>query len=191
LADAIRNVRENVTTASNLLQFLAEGELCDLPRPAARPDAAVHRRAAARRDGLGAVRAYRGLYHVLLGRIAPLEGIGPEQLTIDKLVERVASGDVREVVMATNPNGRRRRHGLAPLLAPRMIQSMEILQLPIMALQERIEQEMNENPCWNAGEDPDLPEEPAERENPDAPDRSEKELVVDEGRTTPTISSGC
>ena len=46
---------------------------------------------------------YSGLYHVLLGRIAPLEGIGPEQLTVDDLVERVRTGNVREVIMATNP----------------------------------------------------------------------------------------
>jgi recombination protein RecR len=46
---------------------------------------------------------YRGLYHVLLGRLAPLEGIGPEQLTITALIERVRSGGIREVVMATNP----------------------------------------------------------------------------------------
>ena len=46
---------------------------------------------------------YRGLYHVLLGRIAPLDGIGPDQLTLDKLVERVRKGQFREVIMATNP----------------------------------------------------------------------------------------
>jgi recombination protein RecR len=40
---------------------------------------------------------------VLLGRLAPLEGIGPEQLTLAALVERVRSGGIREVVMATNP----------------------------------------------------------------------------------------
>jgi len=44
------------------------------------------------------------VYHVLGGHIAPLEGIGPEDLTIDKLVGRVRSGGVKEVVMATNPN---------------------------------------------------------------------------------------
>ncbi|MBU6173747.1 MAG: toprim domain-containing protein, partial [Planctomycetes bacterium] len=43
-------------------------------------------------------------YHVLLGRIAPLDGIGPEQLTIDSLVERVHRGNYTEVIMATNPN---------------------------------------------------------------------------------------
>jgi RNA polymerase sigma-54 factor len=65
-------------------------------------------------------------------------------------------------------------------LAPRMIQSMEILQLPILALQERIEQELNENPVLEvAEEDPALPEEPQDRENPDAPTEDEKPLVVE------------
>ncbi len=46
---------------------------------------------------------YRGLYHVLLGRIAPLDGIGPDQLTIEPLIERVRNGTFREVIMGTNP----------------------------------------------------------------------------------------
>ena len=46
---------------------------------------------------------YRGLYHVLLGRLAPLEGIGPEQLTIESLCQRVKSGEVDEIIMGTNP----------------------------------------------------------------------------------------
>ena len=45
----------------------------------------------------------RGTYHVLMGHIAPLEGIEPEDLTIDALVERVRRGEVREVVLALNP----------------------------------------------------------------------------------------
>ncbi len=58
---------------------------------------------------------------------------------------------------------------------------MEILQLPILALQERIEQEMNDNPLLEVQEiDPALPEETEERDNPDAPADSERELVVDE-----------
>ncbi len=69
------------------------------------------------------------------------------------------------------------------VLAPRMIQSMEILQLPIMALQERIEQEMQENPALELqDEDLDLPDEPAEVVNPDAPSEEERELVVDENK---------
>jgi len=69
------------------------------------------------------------------------------------------------------------------VLAPRMIQSMEILQLPVLALQERIDQEMNDNPVLELREkDPNLPDEPTDRENPDAPSSQEKELVVDEGK---------
>lgn len=45
----------------------------------------------------------RGVYHVLMGHIAPLEGIEPEDLTIDALVRRVQTGKVREVVLALNP----------------------------------------------------------------------------------------
>lgn len=67
------------------------------------------------------------------------------------------------------------------IMAPRMIQSMEILQLPILALQERIEQELSENPVLELLEsDENAPSEEAERENPDAPSESEKEMVVDE-----------
>lgn len=43
---------------------------------------------------------YTGLYHVLGGLISPLDGIGPEQLEIDSLIERVAAGDVREIILA-------------------------------------------------------------------------------------------
>ena len=67
------------------------------------------------------------------------------------------------------------------ILAPRMIQSMEILQLPIIELEERIEQEIAENPCLEKQEtDPDLPDEPTDEENPNAPTSEERELVVDE-----------
>ena len=66
-------------------------------------------------------------------------------------------------------------------MAPRMIQSMEILQLPVLALEERIEQELSENPVLELTEtDESSTDEESERENPDAPTESEKELVVDE-----------
>jgi len=48
--------------------------------------------------------AYKGLYHVLMGALSPLDGIGPEQLKIDALLKRVAAGNVREIICATNPN---------------------------------------------------------------------------------------
>lgn len=46
---------------------------------------------------------YRGLYHALLGHLSPLRGVGPDQLTIAPLLERVSGGSVREVILATNP----------------------------------------------------------------------------------------
>ncbi len=48
-------------------------------------------------------REFEGVYHVLHGVISPMNGIGPEQLTIKSLVERATSGEVKEVIMATNP----------------------------------------------------------------------------------------
>ena len=46
--------------------------------------------------------AYRGLYYVLMGRISPLDGIGPRELKLDKLIERATDGVVQEVILATN-----------------------------------------------------------------------------------------
>jgi len=50
------------------------------------------------------MRDYKGLYHVLHGALSPLEGIGPEEIRIKELVTRLYSEDVKEVIMATNPN---------------------------------------------------------------------------------------
>jgi len=47
---------------------------------------------------------YRGLYHVLGGSLSPLDGVEPEHLRIDELLRRVATGEITEVVLATNPN---------------------------------------------------------------------------------------
>ena len=64
---------------------------------------------------------YKGLYHVLMGALSPLDGIGPEQLTIDALMRRIEQGGVREVICATNPNmeGEATVLYLAKLLKPR------------------------------------------------------------------------
>lgn len=48
-------------------------------------------------------RTFEGLYHVLHGSISPLRGIGPEQLKIKSLLERLSSGEVKEIILATNP----------------------------------------------------------------------------------------
>ncbi|QQR79551.1 MAG: recombination protein RecR [Deltaproteobacteria bacterium] len=47
---------------------------------------------------------YKGLYHVLHGAISPLDGIGPEDLRVRALIERVSNEDIQEVILATNPN---------------------------------------------------------------------------------------
>ncbi len=103
LSDAIRDVRENVRYCSVCFN-LAESEICAICSDPKR-DAATLCVVEQPRDVMALEQAgvYRGLYHVLLGRIAPLEGVLPEQLTIDQLVERVRLGDVKEVIMATNP----------------------------------------------------------------------------------------
>jgi recombination protein RecR len=49
-------------------------------------------------------RSHKGLYHVLHGSISPMEGVGPEQLKVRELLERLRDGAVHEVIMATNPN---------------------------------------------------------------------------------------
>ena len=103
LADSIRHVRENVRYC-DICFNLAESEMCNLCRDPSRDQNTVC--VVQQPRDLMAIEqsgTYRGLYHVLLGRIAPLENIGPDQLTIDNLVERVANGNFTEVIMATNP----------------------------------------------------------------------------------------
>ncbi len=103
LADAIRDVKENVHYCKVCFN-LAEGETCDICRDTKR-DSKVLCIVEQPRDLMSLEQAavYRGMYHVLLGRIAPLEGMGPAQLTIDRLVDRVAAGGFEEIIMATNP----------------------------------------------------------------------------------------
>jgi len=65
-------------------------------------------------------REFRGLYHVLMGVLSPLQGVGPDDLKIKGLLSRVADGGVTEVVLATNPNveGEATALYLARLLKP-------------------------------------------------------------------------
>jgi recombination protein RecR len=103
LADAVRQVRENVRYCRVCFN-LAEQDVCGICRDPKR-DQTLLCVVEQPRDlmSLEAAGTYSGLYHVLLGRIAPLDGVGPDQLTLDALVERVRKGQFREVIMATNP----------------------------------------------------------------------------------------
>ncbi len=104
LAEALRDIKERVRYCRRCFN-VAEGELCAIC-------ADEHRDArlicvveepldvvAMERSG-----AYRGLYHVLHGVINPLENVGPDDLRIRELIERVQKEDVEEVILATNPN---------------------------------------------------------------------------------------
>ncbi len=104
LSDAIRRVRENVRYCRTCFN-LSENDLCDIcsdPRRDATRLCIIEQP----RDLMALEQSgvYRGLYHVLLGRIAPLDGIGPDQLTIEALIDRIRTGNFSEVIMATNPN---------------------------------------------------------------------------------------
>ena len=111
LADAIRNVKDNVQYCSKCYN-LAEGEECAICRDPSR-----------QRDVLCVVEqprdlmaleqsgVYRGLYHVLLGRIAPLDGIGPEQLTIDALGPAGPRGRLQGIDYGDKSDSGRRWHG--------------------------------------------------------------------------------
>lgn len=103
LSQAIADVKERLRPCSRCFN-LADGELCDICADAQR-DASQVFVVEQPRDliSLEATGLVRGVYHVLMGHISALEGLGPEHLTIDALLRRVESGGVREVVLATNP----------------------------------------------------------------------------------------
>ncbi len=103
LAEALQAIKESIRTCRQC-HNLTEAELCSVCSDARR-DASIICVVEQPRDlaALERTGTYRGLYHVLHGRLAPLENIGPEQLTMDSLLQRVQQGGVREVIMATNP----------------------------------------------------------------------------------------
>jgi recombination protein RecR len=103
LANAILEVKQSVHPCSVCFN-LTEGDVCTIcgdPRRDQHVVCIVEQP----RDvtSLEASGVFRGLYHVLGGRISPLDGIGPENLTIDALIRRVRNQGVTEIVMATNP----------------------------------------------------------------------------------------
>ena len=120
LARAIVEAKERVSWCRRCFNF-AEGELCVYCRDDRR-DSALLCVVEEPRDIVAVERTqeYRGRYHVLLGAISPIEGIGPEQLKIKELLARVNGEGVQEVILATNPNieGEATAMYLARLLKP-------------------------------------------------------------------------
>lgn len=104
LAEAITEVKNTVHFCSRCFNY-AEGDLCEICQSEKR-DGTTLCVVAEPRDIAAIERtgAFFGLYHVLGGELAPMEGIGPDELRIAELMRRLASGDVREVILATNPN---------------------------------------------------------------------------------------
>ena len=105
LAEAIRSVRERVK-ACGVCGTLTDEDPCAICRDPRR-DASLLCVVEEAADVTAIERAgrFRGRYHVLGGRLSPLEGVGPEALRLDLLMERVTNGaGVREVIIATNPS---------------------------------------------------------------------------------------
>jgi recombination protein RecR len=104
LAAAIIDVKEKISWCRRCFN-IAEGEECSICRDDRR-DPTVLAVVEEPRDivALERTQEFRGRYHVLQGTISPIEGIGPEQLRIKDLLQRVPAEGVEEVILATNPN---------------------------------------------------------------------------------------
>ena len=103
LANAIRDLKEQVKSCATCYN-IAEQESCEICSDPKRDPALVC--VVEQTRDLWAIErsgSYRGAYHVLHGHLAPLDGVGPENLTIPRLLDRVKKGGIREVILATNP----------------------------------------------------------------------------------------
>ena len=119
LALALHDLRNSVRSCTRCF-FIAESDLCGVcANP--RRDQAVIAVVEESLDVLAVERSgeFSGLYHVLGGALSPIDGVGPDQLTINALERRLEAGDVREVVIATDPDveGEATAHYLADRLA--------------------------------------------------------------------------
>ena len=104
LGDALRTLSEKVRPCSRCFN-LTEEELCIICRDPRRDAALVC--VVEEASDIGAIERageYRGQYHVLGGRLSPLDGVTPDDLAMAPLLRRVTEGGVREVILATNPS---------------------------------------------------------------------------------------
>jgi recombination protein RecR len=104
LAAAISEVKRSIHFCPRCFNF-AEGDLCEVCADTKR-DGTVICVVEEPRDlaAVERVSEFHGVYHVLHGAISPIDGIGPDQLRVRELIERLGTEDVKEVVVATNPN---------------------------------------------------------------------------------------
>ncbi|MHC5019992.1 MAG: recombination mediator RecR [Planctomycetota bacterium] len=103
LARAIRDVKRDIRPCGRCFG-LSEGDLCEICADPARDrtTVCVVERATDMRS-FEAAGGYQGSYHVLGGQLAPLDGVGPDDLTFAQLLQRVQDDGVTEVILATNP----------------------------------------------------------------------------------------
>lgn len=104
LASALTTLAEKVRRCDRCFN-LTEDAICTICADARRDAAIIC--AVEEASDIGAIERageYRGTYHVLGGRLSPLDGVGPDDLTIPQLEQRVSGGVVREVIIATNPS---------------------------------------------------------------------------------------
>jgi recombination protein RecR len=104
LAQALQTLTDNVRRCERCFN-LTEDEVCAICRDPRRDQSVLC--VVEESSDIGAIERageFRGVYHVLGGRLAPLDGIGPDDLTVDSLVGRVQQGSVKEVIVATNPS---------------------------------------------------------------------------------------
>ncbi len=103
LADAIRDVKEHVTSCVRC-RNIAESDLCDICQNPKRDRTKIL--VVEEPSTLYAIEqsgGYRGLYHVLMGSLSPLDGVGPSDIRAHELEMRVKEGGIEEVIVATNP----------------------------------------------------------------------------------------
>ena len=120
LAAAIRDVKERVTYCSTC-NNITETDPCEYCRNADRDQRVICVVEEPQNvSGIEKTREFKGVYHVLMGAISPLQGIGPDQLKIKGLLARIDGANVSEVILATNPNveGEATALYLARLLKP-------------------------------------------------------------------------
>jgi recombination protein RecR len=103
LLDAISEVKEKIVQCKICFNF-SDKEICDICSDVKR-DKSLICVVAEPRDVIAMEKTheFRGQYHVLQGVIAPMDGIGPEMLRIKELVNRMADGTIKEMILATNP----------------------------------------------------------------------------------------